>query len=537
MKYLFITGGVISSLGKGLTAASIAMLLEERGLRIAIVKLDPYLNVDSGTMNPFQHGEIYVTDDGTEVDLDLGHYYRFTQTHLSRASSVTSGQIYGEVIKRERRGDYSGETVQVVPHIIGEIKKRILEAAHQDENNHLTIVEVGGTVGDIESLPFLEAIRQFRDERGRDCINVHLTYVPYLKAAGEIKTKPTQHSIQSLRGIGIIPDMIICRCECPLDEEIKDKISLLCSVHRSRIVDEVDVSHTIYELPLKLQEQQVDNKICELLHLPEKEAPSLKLWREMVERICHPKQKVTVGIVGKYLQHRDAYKSLFEALRHAGIAYQVEVEIQPFESDKILKDGNVNISECDGYLVPGGFGTRGWVGKLMTAKYCRENKIPFLGICLGMQVMCVEFARHVLHLPDANSLEIDPDTPFPIITLLDEQERVHALGGTQRLGAYPCLIKPGSKAMEAYGTLCISERHRHRFEFNNYFKEAFEKKGCTVSGTLQNHSLCEIMELKEHPWMVGVQFHPEYKSKPTAPHPLIKAFIRAILRNLGWVEF
>ncbi len=530
-KYLFVTGGVVSSIGKGLTAASIAMLLELRGLKIALLKLDPYLNVDPGTMNPFQHGEIYVTDDGAEVDLDLGHYYRFTQANLSKASNVTSGQIYDAVIKQERRGEYAGTTVQVIPNVTDEIKKRILECAHHDENTDLVIVEIGGTVGDIESLPFLEAIRQFRHEKPTQCMNIHLTYVPRLRAAGEVKTKPTQHSVHLLRGIGIVPDMIICRCEEGLSDEIKDKISLFCSVNKNMVIDEPDVSLTIYEVPLMLNEQKIDKKICEWFNFQEV-VPSLDPWREMIERIRHPKEKIVIGVVGKYIQHQDAYRSVFEALRHAAIAYQVDLEIRSFESDKILEKGEIekNAQGCDGYLVPGGFGERGWVGKIMTAKYCREKKIPYLGLCFGMQVMCVEFARHVLHLTDANSTEIDPQTPHPVITLLDDQENVKNLGGTQRLGSYPCLLRPDSKSRAAYGTALVNERHRHRFEFNNAFKNEFEKQGCIVAGTLQNHSLCEIMEIVDHPWMVGVQFHPEFRSKPNQPHPLFKDFIKAVLK-------
>jgi CTP synthase len=531
-KYIFVTGGVVSSLGKGLTAASIAMLLESRGLKVAMLKLDPYLNVDPGTMNPFEHGEVYVTDDGAETDLDLGHYYRFTNATISKASNATSGQIYDAVIKRERRGDYLGKTVQVIPHVTDEIKKRILDCAHHDEGTDIVIVEIGGTVGDIESLPFLEAIRQFRHERLGDCINVHLTYVPFLKAAGEVKTKPTQHSVQILREIGIMPDLIICRCENHLPEEIKDKISLFCSVRKDMVIDEVDVAFSIYEVPVSLKEQKIDMKVCELLHLPPKET-HLKEWEEMLHKMKHPKDKIIIGIVGKYLQHQDAYKSVFEALQHAAIANQVDLEIRRFESDKILEQGDVAkaIEGCDGYLVPGGFGERGWMGKIMAAKYCRENKIPYLGLCLGMQVMCVEFARHVLKLADANSTEIDPQTPHPVISLLSEQTGVENKGGTMRLGAYDCNLRVGSKAEKAYGTKQISERHRHRFEFNNIFKDQFEKNGLVISGILHNDNLCEITEVKDHPWMVGVQFHPEFKSKPGRPHPLFRDFIGAILKN------
>ncbi|MGE5196626.1 MAG: CTP synthase [Anaerolineae bacterium] len=530
-KYIFITGGVVSSLGKGLTCASIAMLLESRGLKVAMLKLDPYLNVDPGTMNPFQHGEVYVTDDGAETDLDLGHYYRYSNALLSKGSNVTSGQIYETVIKRERRGDYLGKTVQVIPHVTDEIKKCILAAATEKNATDVTLVEIGGTIGDIESLPFLEAIRQFRYERPKECINIHLTYVPYLKAAGEVKTKPTQHSVQVLREIGIFPDVILCRCEESLSEEIKDKISLFCSVPKEAVIDEVDVEKSIYEVPMSLNKQGLDQKICQMLELPQAPA-NLSRWEEMLYRVYHPKGKVAVGIVGKYLQHQDAYKSVFEALHHAAIANQVEIEIKRFESDKILSKDDIAafIGGCDGYLVPGGFGERGWIGKILTAKYCRENKIPYLGLCLGMQVMCVEFARHVLGLEDANSTEIDPSTSHPVIALLSEQKGIENLGGTMRLGSYPCVIKPGTKAERAYGMTLISERHRHRFEFNNHYKELFEKHGLILSGTLQNSHLCEIAEIQDHPWMVGVQYHPEFKSKPTEPHPLFRDFIKAIIQ-------
>ncbi len=529
-KYIFMSGGVVSSLGKGLTSASIAMLLESRGLKVAMLKLDPYLNVDPGTMNPFQHGEVYVTDDGAETDLDLGHYFRYTNAPISKESNATSGQIYEAVIKRERRGDYLGKTVQVIPHVTDEIKQRIANASKHPLLIDVVIVEIGGTVGDIESLPFFEAIRQFRYERPRDCINVHLTYVPFLKAAGEVKTKPTQHSVQILREIGIIPDIILCRCEESLSEEIKDKISLFCSVPREAVMDEVDVKFSIYEVPLNLNQQGLDQKICELLNLPEMRA-NLAGWEKMLERMRSPKGKVVVGIVGKYLQHQDAYKSVFEALHHGAIANQVEIEIRRFESDKIEhpEDVEKEIGGCDGYLVPGGFGERGWMGKIMTAKYCREKKIPFFGLCLGMQIMCVEFARHVLGMKDANSTEVDPNTPHPVISLLSEQKGVENLGGTMRLGAYSCLIKKGTKAEKAYGTTRISERHRHRWEFNNAFKEACEKEGLILSGVLENSQLCEIAEIKNHPWMIGVQFHPEFKSKPTDPHPLFRDFIAAMV--------
>ncbi len=530
IKYIFFTGGVCSSLGKGITSASIGMLLEKRGLKVAFLKLDPYLNVDPGTMNPYQHGEVYVTDDGAETDLDLGHYYRYTNSPLSRASNATSGQIYHSVIKRERRGDYLGNTVQVIPHITDEIKQRIINCAKQEDGIQVVLVEIGGTVGDIESLPFLEAIRQFRYEHEGDCINVHLTYVPYIKAAGEVKTKPTQHSVQSLREIGLFPDVILCRCEQSLDPGVKDKISLFCNVTRRAVIEEVDVTNSIYEVPLELHRQELDKMICDLLGLPSKSV-DLSDLEKIIQSITHPKGKVTVGIVGKYVQHQDAYKSIFEALDHGAIAAGYQLEIKRFEADKIFDKKGVQeaIGGCDGYLIPGGFGERGWEGKIQAAKYCRENKIPYFGICLGMQVMSVEFARNVARLEDANSTEIDPDAKAPIISLLSEQSNVKDMGGTMRLGAQKCDLKPGTKVHKIYGKSKISERHRHRFEFNNAYKDKMEQAGYVVSGTHEESGLCEICEIGDHPWMIGVQFHPEFKSKPTAPHPLFKDFVRAMI--------
>lgn len=527
-KFIFMSGGVVSSLGKGLTSAAIALILESRGLKIAMLKLDPYLNVDPGTMNPFQHGEVYVTDDGAETDLDLGHYFRFTQANLSKNSNATAGQIYDTILKKERRGDYLGKTVQVIPHVTDEIKQRILQVSKMESGTQVVLVEVGGTVGDIESLPFFEAIRQFRHERAHDCIHIHLTYVPYLKAAGEVKTKPTQHSVQMLRSIGIIPDIVICRCEESLSEEIKDKISLFCSVPKEAVIDEPDVPHSVYEVPVFLHKQGLDRKICKLLSL---EAPSADLsrWESMLERFFHPKGKVTIGIVGKYLQHQDAYKCVFESLYHGAIANQVEIEIKSFEAEKVSNFSD--IEGCDGYLVPGGFGERGWAGKIIAAKFCRENKIPYLGLCLGMHVMCVEFARHVLGLKEAHSTEVNPSTPDPIISLLSEQKKIEDLGGTMRLGAYSCLLKSGTHAEKAYGTTKISERHRHRWEFNNSYKEQMEANGFVIAGYLENGNLCEISEIKDHPWMVGVQFHPEFKSKPTEAHPLFRDFIAAAIQH------
>lgn len=494
-----------------------------------MLKLDPYLNVDPGTMNPFEHGEVYVTDDGMETDLDLGHYYRYTTSPLSKASTATSGQIYETVIKRERRGDYLGKTVQVIPHITDEIKKRILKCGEAAEAD-IVLVEIGGTVGDIESLPFLDAIRQFRYERTEDCLNMHMTYVPYLKAAGEVKTKPTQHSVQTLRSIGILPDLILCRCESTLAVDIKKKISLFCNVPRESVFDAVDVKTSIYEVPLMLEKQGVGKQICQQLGLEDMRV-DLKEWEQIVEKIKKPKGVVTVGVVGKYLQHKDAYKSVFEALQHGAIAAGYQLNIKTIESDKICSQEA--LQGCDGFLVPGGFGERGWEGKIDAAKHCREQKIPYFGICLGMQVLVVEFARHVLNLGGANSTEMEPETPEPIISLLSEQEEVEDMGGTMRLGAYSCLLKEGSRAHLAYGSLKISERHRHRYEFNNRYKELAEKKGLLLSGMLENGHLCEIAEIEDHPWMVGVQFHPEFKSRPTDPHPLFRDFVKAMIVQKG----
>jgi len=527
-KFLFITGGVVSSLGKGLTSAAIAMLLERRGNKVAMLKLDPYLNVDPGTMNPFQHGEVYVTDDGAETDLDLGHYYRYTHSPLSQASNATSGQIYDTVIKQERKGDFLGTTVQVIPHITNEIIKRIITCAKQQENIDVVLVEIGGTVGDIESLPFFEAIRQFHLENPEHCANIHLTYVPYLKAAGEVKTKPTQHSVATLQRLGLFPDVLICRCEKRLSQDVKEKISLFCNVDREAVIEEIDVVHSIYELPQELHRQNIDAMISKLLNLPEAPPIDLSDWSRIIDTVIHPKGTIVVGVVGKYVQHQDAYKSVFEALDHGAIAAGYKIIIKRFEADKITQADE--IMGCDGYLVPGGFGERGWKGKILTAKYCRENGIPYFGICLGMQTMVIEFARNACGLADANSTEIDPDTPHPVISLLSEQRGIKDLGGTMRLGAYTCNLSSNSKAFEAYGTPSISERHRHRYEFNNEYRDPMEQHGLLLSGILQDGDLCEITEVVDHPWMVGVQFHPEFKSKPTEAHPLFRDFVKAMIK-------
>lgn len=533
VKYIFVTGGVCSSLGKGLTAASIGMLLEKHGIKVAMMKLDPYLNVDPGTMSPYQHGEVYVTDDGAETDLDLGHYFRYTDSPLSRSSNITSGQIYNTVIRRERHGDYLGKTVQVIPHITDEIKKRIHECAQQEKGIQVVIVEIGGTVGDIESLPFLEAIRQLRHENKGHCLNIHLTYVPFLKAAQEFKSKPSQHSVQILREIGIFPDFMLCRSEKSIPEDVKAKISLFCNVSEEAVIEEVDVEHSIYEVPLELREQKLDKMILDHFHFQAKDI-DLSEWEKLIEVIKKPLGKVTIGVVGKYVQHQDAYKSIYEALSHAALSLGYELEIKRFEADKLPLDNEEcakEISGCDGYLVPGGFGERGFEGKVRAAKFCREQKIPYFGVCLGMQVMAVEFARNAANIEDANSTEIDPNTKNPVISLLSEQHIVQDFGGTMRLGAYQCHLKEGTLAHKAYKSPQISERHRHRFEYNNKYLPEMEKAGFVVSGKLNEGELCEIAEVKGHPWMLGVQFHPEFKSKPIEPHPLFRDFVNAAIHN------
>ena len=524
-KYIFITGGVVSSLGKGLTSASIGMLLESRGLKIALLKLDPYLNVDPGTMNPFEHGEVYVTEDGTEADLDLGHYYRFTNSPLSKASNTTSGKIYDSVIKKERRGDYLGKTVQVIPHVTEAIKEHIFSCAHQSENIRVTLVEIGGTVGDIESLPFLEAIRQLRLEKPNDCINIHLTYVPFIRAAAEVKTKPTQHSVQQLRSIGIFPDFLLCRSEKELPLDQKKKISLFCSVAENRVLEQVDVKNTIYELPLNLMNQQLDSQLCSLLHLP-KNKPDLSEWEKMLFSFSQAKHKLRIALVGKYTKHQDAYKSIIEALNHAAIFHQVSLSVEGVESDRLKQ-----IEGFDGYLIPGGFGERGVEGKIQVATYCRTHKIPCFGICLGMQVMVIEFAREVLGVKEAHSTEINPNTKHPVISLLNEQKNIKTLGATMRLGSYPCKVFPKTKAFLAYLKNEVFERHRHRYELNNSYLEAFKEKGLKLSGVYEKDQLAEIIEVENHPWMVGVQFHPEFQSKPTRPHPLFKTFLKAAINR------
>ncbi len=525
-KFVFVTGGVLSSLGKGLAAASLGALLEARGLTITLLKMDPYINVDPGTMNPYQHGEVFVTDDGAETDLDLGHYERYTHAKLSVDNNFTTGQIYDTVISKERRGDYLGGTVQVIPHITDEIKTRILNGS---KGVDVAIIEVGGTVGDIESLPFLEAIRQFRTDVGaRNTVFVHLTLVPYLAAAGEVKTKPTQHSVNELRRIGMQPDILVCRCEKALDIEIKNKISLFCSVDRDAVVSAMDVEN-IYEVPLNLHEEGLDNKVVELLGIWTG-APKLEAWKEIQEVVRFPKATVKIAIVGKYVDLTESYKSLSEALVHGGIGNKVKAELVYLDSEELQKDPDgLLLDDIDGILVPGGFGTRGTEGKITAIGIAREKKIPFFGICLGMQLAVVEFARSVCGLEDANSSEFNPDTKYPVVALMAEQEGIEDLGGTMRLGAYPCRLLENSKAFAAYGTKEISERHRHRYEFNNGYRDMVQEKGMLLSGLAPDGSLVEMVELPDHPWFVGCQFHPEFKSRPMDPHPLFRDFIKASL--------
>lgn len=536
-KFIFVTGGVLSSLGKGLASAAIGALMESRGLTVTFQKLDPYINVDPGTMNPFQHGEVYVTDDGAETDLDLGHYERFTSATMKSKNNWTSGKIYYSVILKERRGDYLGGTVQVVPHITDEIKEAIMSVAGDAD---IAIIEIGGTVGDIEGLPFLEAIRQFRLDVGKEnAIYIHLTLVPYIKTAGELKTKPTQHSVKELRAIGIQPDIILCRTDRFLSPEIKRKISLFCNVDEDAVITAKDVE-TIYEVPLVFHQEGLDNKIVELLNIWTRE-PQLKAWEELIYKIKHPKHTVTIGIVGKYTDLKESYKSLNEALVHGGIANNARVELKYIEAEDIEKNGpEAWLQDVAGILVPGGFGKRGTVGKMLAIQYAREKKNPFLGICLGMQLAVIEFARHVAGLKEADSTEFNPNTPHPVIYLMREwydfrlgkvQKRDEGVdkGGTMRLGAYPCQLQKNTLAYDAYQKDEIYERHRHRYEFNNKYREVLTKYGLVISGLSPDKELVEIVELKDHPWFVGCQFHPEFKSRPMAPHPLFKAFIKAAL--------
>ncbi len=536
-KFIFITGGVLSSLGKGLAAASLGALLESRGMTVTFQKLDPYINVDPGTMNPFQHGEVYVTDDGAETDLDMGHYERYTNAVMAQKNNYTSGRIYYSVIMKERRGEYLGGTVQVIPHITDEIKRAVLQL---DGCVDVAIIEIGGTVGDIEGLPFIEAIRQLRGDLGREyTLFIHLTLVPYIKTAGEMKTKPTQHSVKGLLASGIQPDILVCRTETPLSADLKKKIALFCNVEADSVITAVDVE-SIYEVPLRLHAEGLDDRVLEKLGIWTG-APSIKPWEELVQKIKHPRSTVTIGITGKYVDLKESYKSLNEALVHGGIANHAKVEFRYINAEDLEEHDPAEIlQKCDGILVPGGFGSRGMEGKIKAITHARENKVPFFGICLGMQLSVVEFSRNIAGLEGAHSTELDQETPYPVIYLMKEwldfrtgkteiRDENSDMGGTLRLGAYPCRLRKGTLAYTAYGREEISERHRHRYEFNNLFRDQLEKAGLVVSGTSPDNTLVEIIELADHPWFLGCQFHPEFKSKPMKPHPLFREFIKAAL--------
>ena len=526
-KHIFVTGGVVSSLGKGLTSASIGLLLKQRGYRVRMQKLDPYLNVDPGTMSPYQHGEVFVTDDGHEADLDLGHYERFTGLPCSKASNYTSGRIYSNVLARERAGGYLGKTVQVVPHITDEIKRVIRDI--ENEETDIAITEIGGTAGDIESHPYLEAIRQYHHEMGPgNCLFIHLTLVPYIRAAGEMKTKPSQQSVGILRSIGIVPELLICRCERPIALENKAKLALFCGVRPEHVIEECDVANSIYEVPLDLMRQNVDVKILKALELSPRD-PDMTEWNGMLARLlCPPNGAVEIAVVGKYISMRDSYKSVYEALTHGATAAGVKLNIRMVESEEIEQDGaESKLAGVQGILIPGGFGDRGVEGKIAAVQYAREKKIPFFGICLGMQCAVIEIARHLCGIEDANSTELAPGTSQPVISLLNEQRGVTDMGGTMRLGAYPCSIKAGTRTLEAYGQAEVSERHRHRYEVSPDYRDALEKGGLVVAGASPDGKLVEVIELQDHPWFVACQCHPEFKSTPVAPHPLFSAFVRA----------
>jgi CTP synthase len=527
-KFIFVTGGVVSSLGKGLASASIGALLESRGLKVTIFKMDPYINVDPGTMSPFQHGEVFVTDDGAETDLDLGHYERFLSSRMCQKNNFTTGQVYDRVIANERRGEYLGGTVQVIPHITDEIKRRINEAA---EGYDVAIGEVGGTVGDIESLPFLEAIRQFRWDRGREnVLYVHLTLVPYISAAGEVKTKPTQHSVKELTGLGIQPDILLCRTEHALERKIKAKIAHFCNVDENSVITARDVD-CIYEVPLTFHEEGLDERLVEKLNMWTG-APNLSKWTKVVQTLKHPRERVRIAMVGKYVELTDSYKSLNEALVHGGIANECKVEVDHIDSEKIEQDGLPDaVERADGILVPMGFGPRGTEGKIAAVRYAREQKIPFLGICFGMQMAVIEFARHVCGLEHANSSEVDENTPHPVIDLMSGQRSVTRKGGTMRLGAYPCVLREDSLAFRVYGKRKISERHRHRYEVNNAYREILAQHGLIFSGLSPDETLVEMVELADHPWFLASQFHPEFKSRPLDCHPMFRGFIKAALQR------
>lgn len=534
-KYIFVTGGVVSSLGKGITAASLGRLLKSRGYKVTIQKFDPYINIDPGTMSPYQHGEVFVTDDGAETDLDLGHYERFIDINLSRHSNVTAGRIYQSVIEKERRGDYLGRTVQVIPHITNEIKERVYRVG-REENADFVITEIGGTVGDIESEPFMEAIRQVKKDVGRnDVLYIHVTLVPYISAAGELKTKPTQHSVKQLRSIGITPDILVCRSEREISKDMREKISMFCDVDSDAVFQSI-TAESIYQVPLLLQAQGMDRVVLRKLDMEDRPA-DMEAWKEMVDKILtHHDKKSKIAIVGKYVELQDAYISIVEALKHASVYNNADVDIEYINASDLEEPG-VNLDAVfegvDGILIPGGFGDRGIEGMIRAAQYARENRIPFFGICLGMQCAVIEYARDVCGMKKANSTEFDEDTPYPVIYLMPEQVSIEIKGGTMRLGKYPCKLKEGTHAIAAYGTDLISERHRHRYEVNNELKEELFSHGLVQAGTLPNGKLTEIVELpeSEHPWFVGVQFHPELKSRPTRPHPLFKAFIAAALAN------
>jgi len=529
-KHIFVTGGVVSSLGKGLTSASIGMLLERRGLRVRMQKLDPYINVDPGTMSPYQHGEVYVLDDGSETDLDLGHYERFTNSPLTRRCNYTTGQIYLRVIEKERRGEFLGKTVQVIPHITNEIKTCIRQLGGEDVD--VVITEIGGTVGDIESQPFLEAIRQFSLDAGKEnCLYIHLTLVPFLKVAGELKTKPTQHSVGQLRQIGIQPDILICRTERELPNPEKEKIALFCNVPVDSVIEERDKDFSIYEVPLSLVEHGLDGLIVKKLGL---NTNTLELddWRDLIHRLRNPETEISIAVVGKYAEHKDAYKSIYEAIDHAGMEHHSQIRIGRIQSEEIEREGPERLlAGFDGILVPGGFGERGTEGKVDAIRWARKRNIPFLGICLGMQCAVIEFARNVVGLEAANSTEFDKDTPHPVICLLDEQQNITDKGGTMRLGSQQSQVRLGTRALECYGQQEISERHRHRYEFNNVYQQQFDAHGLVVAATSENDSLVEIIEVANHPFFVAVQFHPEFKSKPTAAHPLFSGFVQAAVRR------
>jgi CTP synthase len=526
-KFIFVTGGVLSSLGKGLASASTGALLEARGLRVSFLKLDPYLNVDPGTMNPFQHGEVYVTEDGAETDLDLGHYERFTSARIGRINNVTAGKIYESVISQERRGDYLGATIQVIPHVTDEIKARIRAAA---EGVDLLLVEVGGTVGDIESLPFLEAIRQMRAEVGREnTCYIHIALVPYIATAGELKTKPVQHSVKELLSIGIVPDIIVCRTDRNLSAALKQKIALFCNVDADAVVTAKDVQ-SIYDVPLNLHEEGLDEKVARILNIWTGQ-PNLDKWERVRDGFAHPEREVRIAMVGKYVNLTESYKSLNEALHHGGLAHRARVRIEYFDSETLADPGV--LAGCDGVLVPHGFGARGVEGKIAAVRVARERRIPYFGICYGMQLAVIEFARHRAGLDDASSTEVDEKTPHPVIDLLPEQRAVREKGASMRLGAWPCVLRPGTRAFEAYGEAKISERHRHRYEFNPDYRDRLSRAGLVLSGTSPDGRLVEVVELEDHPWFLGCQFHPEFKSTPFVPHPLFVAFVGAAVKQSG----